>query len=123
MFDPGKLLPTSVAEIEAIQNMRFVPPTQMEAPSYLYQRADGSTKIYLRSEYRPWFEHSASSSLLAYIPLYFWRQVLHETNKYAVTKAIQVTTPFSLNELMAFIGILFFIAMNTEGKYANYWDQ
>ncbi|ETP52047.1 hypothetical protein F442_02888, partial [Phytophthora nicotianae P10297] len=33
-FDPGSVLPSSLAEVEAIQNMRFVPREDVEAPSY-----------------------------------------------------------------------------------------
>ncbi|ETO60264.1 hypothetical protein F444_21512 [Phytophthora nicotianae P1976] len=120
-FDPTGLLPTSFAEVEAIKNMRFIPSGVTEGPSYLYQHENGSTQTYMRPEYRHLFEHSASSSFFAYIPLYFWRQVLHETYTYAVVNNIRVATPFTLEELMVFLGILFFMAMNDKGEYANYW--
>ncbi|KUF91242.1 ER lumen protein-retaining receptor [Phytophthora nicotianae] len=120
-FDPTGLLPTSFAEVEAIKNMRFIPSGVTEGPSYLYQHENGSTQTYMRPEYRHLFEHSASSSFFAYIPLYFWRQVLHETNTYAVVNNIRVATPFTLEELMVFLGILVFMAMNDKGEYANYW--
>ncbi|KAG3128411.1 hypothetical protein PC128_g26991 [Phytophthora cactorum] len=45
MFDPGELLPTSLAEIETIKSMRFVPSTEMEAPSYLYEHLNSSTRM------------------------------------------------------------------------------
>ncbi|RAW30986.1 hypothetical protein PC110_g12666 [Phytophthora cactorum] len=118
-FDPTELLPTSLAEVEAIRSMRFVPSGEVEVPSYLYQHSDGSTQTYLRPEFEHLFEHSASSSFFAYIPLYFWRQVLHETNKYAVVNNIRMHMPFTLDELMIFLGILSFMAMNDKGEYAN----
>ncbi|KAG3058564.1 hypothetical protein PI125_g25203 [Phytophthora idaei] len=120
-FDPTELLPTSLAEVEAIIIMRFVPSGEVVAPSYLYQHSDGSTQTYLRPEFEHLFEHSASSSGFAYIPLYFWRQVLHETNKYAVVNKIRMQIPFTLDELMIFLGILFFMAMNGKGEHVNYW--
>ncbi|KAG2899430.1 hypothetical protein PC117_g22232 [Phytophthora cactorum] len=120
-FDPSKLLPTSLAEVEAIKSMRFDPNGEVEGPSYLYQHSDGSTQTYLRPEFKHLFEHSASSSFFAYRPLYFWRQVLHETNMYAVVNNIRMATMFTLDELMIFLGILFFMAMNDKGEYANYW--
>ncbi|KAG2998843.1 hypothetical protein PC120_g21053 [Phytophthora cactorum] len=115
-FDPTELLPTSLAEVEAIRIMRLVPSGEVEAPSYLYQHSDGSMQTYLRPEFEHLFEHSASSSGFAYIPLYFWRQVLHETNKYAVVNKIRMQIPFTLDELMIFLGILFFMAMNDKDE-------
>ncbi|KAG2765752.1 hypothetical protein PC116_g4715 [Phytophthora cactorum] len=41
-FDPSELLPTSLAEVEAIKSMRFDPNGEVEGPSYLYQHSDGS---------------------------------------------------------------------------------
>ncbi|KAG3119017.1 hypothetical protein PI125_g2406 [Phytophthora idaei] len=102
-FDPSKLLPTSLAEVEAIKSMRFDPNGEVEGPSYMYQHSDRSTQTYLRPEFKHLFEHSASSSFFAYIPLYFWRQVLHETNKYAVVNNIRMATMFTLDELMFFL--------------------
>ncbi|KAG3068469.1 hypothetical protein PI125_g23408 [Phytophthora idaei] len=78
-FDPAEVLPSSLAEVEAIRNMRFMPSQEVDAPFYLYEHADGTTKMYVRHEFKHLFEHSASSSFFAYISLYFWRQVLHET--------------------------------------------
>ncbi|KAG2888999.1 hypothetical protein PC118_g22338 [Phytophthora cactorum] len=68
VFDPTEILPTSLAEIEAIRSMRFVPFGDVERPSYLYQHRDGPTQTYLRPEFKHLFEHSASSSCFAYIP-------------------------------------------------------
>ncbi|KAG2781449.1 hypothetical protein PC129_g22071 [Phytophthora cactorum] len=101
--------------------MRFIPSGEVEGPSYLYQHGDGSTQIYLCPEFKHLFEHSASSSFFAYVPLYVWRQGLHETNKYTVVNDIRMATPFTLDELMNFLGILFFMSMNDKGEYANYW--
>ncbi|GMF56265.1 unnamed protein product [Phytophthora fragariaefolia] len=92
-FDPTGSLPTSLEEVEAIRNMRFVPSGDVEAPSYLF---------------------------FAYIPQYFWRQVLHETNKYAVLNDVRMGAPFTLDELMIFLGILFYMAVTDKGEYANY---
>ncbi|KAL3660469.1 hypothetical protein V7S43_014617 [Phytophthora oleae] len=63
-YDPMELLPTSVAEAEAVSNMRFDPSVSAEAPQDLYQHDDRTTATYLRPEYRHLFEHSASSSFL-----------------------------------------------------------
>ncbi|KAG2960233.1 hypothetical protein PC118_g22626 [Phytophthora cactorum] len=92
-FDPGVLLPASLEEVEAIQNLRFEP----------------------NGEYKHLFEHSATSNFFAYLPLYFWRQVLFETNKYAVVYDIKISTPFTLAELMAFLGIIFYMVLNDNG--------
>ncbi|KAE9325132.1 hypothetical protein PR003_g16566 [Phytophthora rubi] len=119
-YDPGVLLPTSVEEVEAIESMRFEPTGSVDAPGDLYERSDGSTMTRLRPEYKHLFLHSSTSSFFASLPLYFWRQVLFETNKYATTYDIRITTPFTL-ELMTFLGIMFYMALNDKGEYANYW--
>ncbi|GMF51000.1 unnamed protein product [Phytophthora fragariaefolia] len=121
-FDPANFLPTILAEVEAIQNMRFSPSEAMDAPSYLFQHADSSTKTYLRPEFKPIFEHSASSSFLVNIPLYFWRHVVDETNKYAVLNDIRIGPRFTISELKPFLGIIFYMDVNAKGEYANYWD-
>ncbi|ETM44182.1 hypothetical protein L914_10562, partial [Phytophthora nicotianae] len=36
-FDPTELLPTSLAEVEAIRSMRLVPSGEIQMPSYLYR--------------------------------------------------------------------------------------
>ncbi|ETP42174.1 hypothetical protein F442_10901, partial [Phytophthora nicotianae P10297] len=120
-FDPTELLPTSLAEVEAIRSMHFVASGEVQMPSYLYKYGDGSTRSYLRPQFKHLFEHSDSSSFFAYIPLYFWRQVLHETNKYAVVNGIGLESQFTIDELMIFLDILFFMATNEKGEYANYW--
>ncbi|GMF27829.1 unnamed protein product [Phytophthora fragariaefolia] len=103
--------------------MRFVPSGEVETPSYLFQHEKGSTRTYLRPEFNHLFEHSASSSFFAYVPLYFWRQILHETNKYAVMNDVRMGAPFTLDELMIFLGILFYMAVTDKGEYANYWGR
>ncbi|GMF56766.1 unnamed protein product [Phytophthora fragariaefolia] len=70
-FDPTESLPTSLEEVEAIRNMRFVPSGEVEAPSYLFQHENGLTRTYSRPEFKHLFEHSASSSFFAYIPPIF----------------------------------------------------
>ncbi|KAE9285840.1 hypothetical protein PR003_g26474 [Phytophthora rubi] len=122
-YDPGVLLPASLEEVEAIQSLRFEPHGEVDAPTDLYMRTDGSTITKLRPAYKHLFEHSTTSSFFAYLPLYFWRQVLFETNKYAVAYSVKISTPFTLGELMAFLGIMFYMALNDKGEYANYWGQ
>ncbi|KAG2842807.1 hypothetical protein PC129_g5786 [Phytophthora cactorum] len=53
--------------------------------------------------------------------LYFWRQVLHEINVYAVAYEINISQPLTINELMKFLGIMIFMTLNKKGEYANYW--
>jgi hypothetical protein len=117
------LLPTSLEEVEAIQNLRFEPNGEVDAPTDLYRRADGSTTTELLPAYKHLFEHSATSSFFAYLPQYFWRQVLLETNNYAVAYDVKISTPFTLTELMAFLGIMFYMALNDKGEYSNYWGE
>ncbi|GMF48239.1 unnamed protein product [Phytophthora fragariaefolia] len=123
-FDPANFLPTSLAEVEVIRNIRFSPSEEMDAPAYLFQHADSSANTYfcLCPDFKHIFEHSASWIFLAYIPLYFWRQVVHETNNYAVLNDIRIGPRFTISELITFLGILVSTAVNAKGEYANYWD-
>ncbi|GMF22577.1 unnamed protein product [Phytophthora fragariaefolia] len=103
--------------------MHFDPNGHLEEPVGLFQREDGSTSSVLKEEYRHMFEHSASSSFFAYLPLYFWQQVLHETNNYASVNAIPIKKPFTMHELMSFFGLLFYMEVTVKGEYANYWGR
>ncbi|OWY98058.1 hypothetical protein PHMEG_00031274 [Phytophthora megakarya] len=40
LYDPGQLLPASLAEVEAVKSMRFEPDIQMAAPNDLFERRD-----------------------------------------------------------------------------------
>eukprot|EP00644_Phytophthora_capsici_P005194 jgi/Phyca11/96660/e_gw1.1.1415.1 len=50
-FDPGSVLPSSLAEVETIRKMRFVPSVEARTPSYLYEHADGRTYVLSISTY------------------------------------------------------------------------
>ncbi|POM67392.1 Hypothetical protein PHPALM_16621 [Phytophthora palmivora] len=86
-FDLDRPIPTSLREVEDVKSMKFDPRLELEAPTDLYSHSDGSTKTRVRPDSIRLFTHSASSSFLAYIPLYFWRQLVNETNAYGVVKA------------------------------------
>ncbi|GMF67573.1 unnamed protein product [Phytophthora fragariaefolia] len=70
MYDPERFLPISLAEVEAVKNLRFVPDAEMNAPTDLYEHEDNSIATRLLPEYQYVFAHSVSSSFYAYIPIY-----------------------------------------------------
>ncbi|KAE8988120.1 hypothetical protein PR003_g21221 [Phytophthora rubi] len=123
LWDPERFLPASLSEVEAVKGMRFEPVLEMEAPSDLYTHPDDSTTTRLLPEYSHIFAHSASSSFFAYIPVYIWKQVVLETNQYAAAKEIRITKPFTMEELMTFLGIMFYMTLTDKGEYSNYWGQ
>ncbi|GMF14743.1 unnamed protein product [Phytophthora fragariaefolia] len=123
MLDPPTELPTSLSDVEATRNMRFEPGAPSEEPENLYWHMDGTTTTRLLSKFKHIFEHSASASFFAYIPLSFWQQVVGETNIYARMNDIAVTTPFTLDEVMAFLGVLFYMELVDKGECSNYWGQ
>ncbi|KAI9993405.1 hypothetical protein PInf_015486 [Phytophthora infestans] len=47
-YDLGMVLPVSLAEVEAVKNMRFEPDTDMEAPADLYEHSDDTTQLSRR---------------------------------------------------------------------------
>ncbi|GMF44182.1 unnamed protein product [Phytophthora fragariaefolia] len=122
-YDPERSLPASLAEVKAVKSMRFEPELEMEAPSDLYAHTDDSTTTRLVPEYSSLFAHSASSSFFAYLPVYFWKQVVQESNRYAAAKEIRIITPFSMEELMTFLGIMFYMTLTDKGEYSNYWGS
>lgn len=126
-YSPEVIFPSTMADVESIENMKFDPEAQMEAPSDLYEHGDRTTETRIRPQYRHIFEHSPSSSFFAYIPVYFWVEVVHQTNKamreYERANRIAPRPLFSLQEMMTFLGILFYMALVDKGEYANYWGQ
>ncbi|POM81867.1 Transposase [Phytophthora palmivora] len=121
IYSPERFLPASFAEVETVKNMRFEPDVELEHPTDLFTREDESTTTRLLPQYRHIFAHYASSSFFAYIPIYFWKQVILETNLYAATKNIRITAAFSMAELMTFIGIMFYMTLTDKWEYSNYW--
>ncbi|OWZ15982.1 LOW QUALITY PROTEIN: Transposase, partial [Phytophthora megakarya] len=53
--------------------------------------------------------------------MYFWKQVVVETNQYAAIKKVRITSLFTVDELMIFLGIMFYIPLAEKGEYSNYW--
>ncbi|GMF41691.1 unnamed protein product [Phytophthora fragariaefolia] len=103
--------------------MRFDPTAHCEEPADLFHNADGSTTTRLRPKFKHLFEHSASASFFAYMPVSFWQQVVGETNSYARVHGIKLKTCLSLEETMKFIGVLFYMSLVNKGEYSNYWGQ
>ncbi|KAJ8542537.1 hypothetical protein ON010_g12276 [Phytophthora cinnamomi] len=123
-FNPPTDLPTSLAEVEAINSMRFDPIAQCEEPADLFQHADGSTTTRPRPEFKHLFEYSVSASFFAYIPVSFWQQVVGETNSYARVHGIKPKTRFSLEEIMKFIGVLLYMTLDsTTAKFADVAEE
>ncbi|KAI9980397.1 hypothetical protein PInf_026269 [Phytophthora infestans] len=72
-YEPEQVLPVSLAEVEAVKNMRFEPDPDMEAPADLY----------------------------------------------AAVKEIMITTPITMDELMVFLDIMFYMTLTDKGEYTN----
>jgi hypothetical protein len=119
-FETQHSLPLDLVEVETIKSMEFIPDAFISAPSDLYCREDGGTDTELRAESKPLFEHSASSAFFALLPLSFWRTVVDNTNLYAAGSKQPLVT---LEELMKFLGILFYMTLVDKGEHANYWGE
>ena len=124
-YDGKEDVPSSLAEIEDIRNMKFDPNVSIDAPPDLFKNQEGSLETRVKDEFVHLFQHSASASFFAYLPLSFWRQVLEETNKNLKKTAASYSSEgaFSLDELMVFLGILFYMTLVDKGEYANYWGD
>ncbi|RAW43583.1 hypothetical protein PC110_g248 [Phytophthora cactorum] len=110
-YSPEVVFPLTMTYVESIDNMKFDPEAQLQAPSDLYEHGDDTSQTRIRPEYRHIFEHSPFSSFFAYIPVYFWVEVLRQTNKemreYERTNRITQRPLFTLQEMMTFLGVLF----------------
>ncbi|KAG6947088.1 hypothetical protein JG688_00015694 [Phytophthora aleatoria] len=51
-YNPSQVIPTSLAEVEAIKTMSFDPKAHMKQPDDIFTCGDGSTVTRLRDEYR-----------------------------------------------------------------------
>lgn len=120
-YHPEQFFPTTSAEVEVTKSMRFDSVAYISQRDNLFVRADGSTDTRLRGECRCIFEHSASASFFAYLPLYCWQQVLHEINANARANKLSIGEPFVLQEIMTFLCILLYMKITVKGKYAYYW--
>ncbi|KAG4240174.1 hypothetical protein PC116_g11874 [Phytophthora cactorum] len=114
-YDPKQVMPTSLAEVEMVRTMRFDPTDHMDQPKDLFTCGGGMTGTKLRDEYRYIFEHSACASFFAYLPLYFWKQVAHETNTYARVNQLAIGEPFKFKS-MKILGILFYMEITVKGS-------
>lgn len=76
-------IPFCPAEVEAIEAMTFSTTETLSEPPGLFTHPDGLTTTKLREESRPLFGHSATSSIFAFLPLSFWKQVVAFTNSHA----------------------------------------
>ena len=119
-YDHGQNIPTDQVEVEKLASMQFHSNATLSAPSDLYTHPDGSTSTRLKPELKHIFLHSASSSFFAFLPISFWRKVVETTNAYAEGDKQPLVT---LEELMKFLGILFYMTLVDKGEYANYWGD
>jgi hypothetical protein len=62
-------------------------------------------------------------TFFAYIPVSFWQQVVGETNSYAHVHGIALSKHFTLDEIMTFLGVLFYMELVDKGEYSNYWGE
>lgn len=103
-----------------MKSMEFRADAFMSAPDDLFSHSDGDVSTRLRNDHKHIFEHSSTSSFLAFLPLSFWRKFVENTNLYAASHKQPIVT---LEELMKFLGILFFMSTVDKGENANYWGD
>lgn len=110
--------PDVAKEVEEIENFQFDSFAYMDGPTDLFKRKDGSTGPIVRPQYVDTARRSEASCFFMYLPLAFWEMVLHATNISAESHKIE---KFTLDELMKFLGILFYMTLVDKGEYKNYW--
>jgi hypothetical protein len=117
VFIARQALPDNLELVEQITTLDFQPSKRMQEPPDLFVHSDGSTETKLIKEKRKYF-NSASSRFFAYLPLSFWKAVLGETNKYAAASRAKGKV-VTLEELMRFFGIMFYMAIVDKDEYSN----
>ncbi|KAE8980940.1 hypothetical protein PR001_g24148 [Phytophthora rubi] len=117
-YDCRETIPEDVGEVERVSAMDF--RAAVSPPDELFGHGGGLTSPQVKSEFEFIFQHSASSSFLAYLSLAFWKKVVSNTNVYS---AGQKRSLITLDELMKFLGVLFYMALVDKGEYANYWGE
>ena len=120
--------PVSLKEIELVESMNFDPNASMDAPPDLFVRRDGSTETRLKKKFEQVFQSSASASFFAYLPVSFWEQVVMETNAYQAENGTTyggygLQKPFTIDDMIMFIGILFYMKLFPRGEYRNFWGS
>jgi len=120
-----QVYPENLKVIEELKTLEFSATRQLEEPKDLYMHDDGTRDTKLKKEMSKFFK-TASSSFFAYLPLPFWRSVVEQTNLYAKKAAEEKRAEFksaaiTLDEMMKFIGILFYMSVVSKGEYSNYW--
>ncbi len=73
-----------------------------------------ATHTRIKEEYMDLFQHSAVSSFFAYLPIYFWKVVVDKTNERLREKKMK---DVDIDEMMKFLGILFYMSLVDKGKY------
>ncbi|OWY95242.1 Transposase [Phytophthora megakarya] len=58
-----------------------------------------------------------------FIPISFWKQILVFTNEYAAASGTPSPTDVVLEELMKFLGILWYMTLFDRGEMRNYWTD
>lgn len=120
-FKAPESVPVSIAEVEGIKNMNFDPNGVMRCPDDLF--TSERIETHVKPEFEHLFEHSASACFFAYLPLYFWKQVLQHTSDQAKAMKLEVGDPLTMQDIMTFLGILWFMSVVDKGEYANYWGE
>ena len=120
-------------DVEAVTNVRWDFDVKRLKPQDLFQHEDGSPPDQLK--FRTGFSNLFNDPVkgfLAFMPLDFWRSVLHRTNNKAIKlrdnhgKGHVGGRPFlhefRLDELMKFLGLLVMMSVVRAGEYRLYWE-
>ena len=119
LLETRQMLPENLEQVEQLKSLDFQASRHMDEPPDLYITEDGTTETRLHKKHEDRFA-SASSSFFAYLPLSFWKKVVFETNAYAgESKSAAIT----LEELMQWLGIMFYMTLVDKGEYSNYWGD
>lgn len=113
--------PLSPAEVETIKSMTFTTTDSLAEPATLFTHEDGTSKTKINDGSRKSFDHSATSSFFAFLPLSFWKQVVEFSNEYASAGSNASCHPIQLGEMMQFLGILWYMSLFKKGEMLNYW--
>ncbi|POM67873.1 Transposase [Phytophthora palmivora] len=108
-------IPLSPGEAEQIESMTFSRTASLGQPVGLFTHADGTSTSKLHEESLQYFGHSATSAFLHLFHLF--------SNEYAAVSKNPSPKEIELDELMKFLGILWYMTLFDKGEMRNYWTD
>jgi hypothetical protein len=112
-------------DVDELLNLNFDKDVVIKAPTDLYEHADksrDSAQSYIKPEFEYLFEDMECTAFFAFIPISYWKEVVVMSNERREVLRPK-EGPIDLDELMVYIGIIFYMSLVGKGEYENYFKD